>query len=104
MKVILNIFIEDKFKVSKGLILTGGIDAKNYGKIESGYYIKFISNKKTLLRKIIEVDYFRPPHYKDYEDVKIRYVGLLLECENEEEFIEILNSKAIRQESVIYKD
>ncbi|MDH7911807.1 hypothetical protein [Winogradskyella sp. SYSU M77433] len=103
MKKILDINLDDKFKSSLGLIITGGIDAQYYGKIESGNYLEFNTGSRKIIRKIKGVDYFRPPHYLDLKDVKTRFLGLLIEWENEEELNMIIESDILRQKAVIYK-
>ena len=100
----IDINIEDKFKVKDKLVLTGGIDSVYYGKIESGNYLKFNFNGKIITRKIVDVDYFRPPIYLSPEEMKTRFVGLLIECKDNEEFEKIIDSELIRQVAVIYKD
>ncbi|MBC8756712.1 hypothetical protein H2O64_18710 [Kordia sp. YSTF-M3] len=83
--------------------MTGNIDVKHHGQIEAGNYLEFNLEDVILVRKIIGVDYFRPPHYLDYDEVKTRHAGLLIECDNDEELIQILDAKSIRQTAIIYK-
>ncbi|WP_299889440.1 hypothetical protein [uncultured Lacinutrix sp.] len=104
MKKFLDINIEDKFKVKTELVLTGIINSKYYGKIESGNYLKFNFKENVITRKIIGVDYFTIPFYLSLDEVKTRNVGLLIEFENEKELKGILDSKTLRQVAEIYKD
>lgn len=103
MEKAFDINIEDKFKVNKGLVLTGGIDAEFYGKIEAGNYLVFNYKGKNITREIVDVDYFRPPIYLEAHEMKTRYAGLLIQCKNDYELEEILDSKLIRQKAGIYK-
>ena len=104
MQKSININIEDKFKVKGKLVLTGGIDSVYYGEIESGNYLKFNFKGEIITRKIIDVDYFRPPIYLSPEEMKTRFVGLLIGCKDNEELEKIIESESIRQVAVIYKD
>lgn len=66
--------------------------------------MEFNYDNKILKRKIKGVEYFRPSHYIDYDDIKVRYVGLLIETNDEIELNQILDLKSIRQNAKIYKD
>lgn len=96
--------IEDVFKAKDGLVVTGIIAIKDYGKIEIDNYLEFNLQEKSIKRKIIGVDYFRPPHYVDYVAIKTRTACLLIEYEREEELNKILQTKSIRQTAKIYKE
>lgn len=104
MEKLLNVQIEDKFKVAKGLVLTGIIDVKYYGELETGNYIEFEIEGETLIRKVIAVDYFTLPMSTGYIEIKTRNVGLLIECDNEDELNKILETKSIRQTATIYNN
>lgn len=103
MVKLLNITLEDKFKANLGLVISGGVDAQYYGEIESGNYLEFTIGGEKIIRKIKDVDYFRPPHYLNIEEVKTRFTGLLIECENEEELDRIMSLESIRQTGTIWK-
>ena len=105
MEKFLDFDIEDKFKISAGLLLTGLIDVEHYGKIKTGNYIGFECDNISLKKKIVGVEMMRrgslfsevPKHFR-------QGVGLLIEYENEEELLKIMESKTIRQKAIIYKD
>lgn len=81
----------------------GAIDAQYHGELEVGNYIEFKVEEQTLLRKIAGIEYLRPSHYLEYMEVKTRGVGLLIECESEEELNKILEVESIYQTATIYK-
>ncbi|KAB8151707.1 hypothetical protein EZY14_017540 [Kordia sp. TARA_039_SRF] len=112
MEKFLDIRIEDKFKISDNikekfkveypLIITGIIDAKYYGKLESGNFVELKIESETLIRKIVGVDYFTLPIHANIGEVKTRSVGLLIECESKEGLNKISGVKLIRQTAIIY--
>jgi hypothetical protein len=100
---LLDIDIEDKFKIKEDIILMGIIDIQYYRKIEIGDYVEFKVETDNLTRKIIGIDHYRSSYYLDYDEIETINVGLLIQCENEEELNQILDAKQIRQTAIIYQ-
>lgn len=94
---------DDKFVIkNKGVVLISVIIE---GIVLIGDYIEFKCDDLTYKKKIIGIEMIRqgslfneiPKHFK-------QYVGLLIECTNEDEIIRIGKAKLNRDEAIVYKN
>ena len=85
--------IHDTFKITgRGIVFAGRIES---GTISIGEFIEFQANNRTWKRKITGVDFIR---HKPENEVNL---GLLIQCENDEEIGELRNWRPNREIGIV---